>query len=117
MAIPSPSSRFPPSHRFSAPDPGMSDSDPNPHIETLRKRLRYQSWHRGRRETDLMLGRFADRYLADFDAAQLARFAALLELNDADLFDWVSRKTAPPEALESDVMTLLLNFKFHKITS
>ena len=94
----------------------MSDSDPSPHIETLRKRLRYQSWHRGRRETDLMLGRFADRHLAHFDAAQLQRYAALLELDDADLFDWVSRKKELPENLKSDVMMLLLNFKFHEIT-
>lgn len=97
--------------------PGMSDSDPNPDTEILRKRLRYQSWHRGRRETDLMLGRFADRHLAEFDAGQLGRYAALLEQNDADLFDWVSQKKALPEDLESDVMTLLLNFKFHEITS
>ena len=95
----------------------MSDTDPTPDIEILRKRLRYQSWHRGRRETDLMLGRFANHHLADFDAGRLRRYAALLEQNDADLFDWVSGKNELPENLESDVMTLLLNFKFHEITS
>jgi antitoxin CptB len=99
----------------------MSDSDPvsqsAENVEILRKRLRYQSWHRGRRETDLLLGRFADRHLADFDAEQLRCYAILMEQNDADLFDWVSRKKALPEYLESDVMTLLLNFKFHEITS
>ena len=29
-----------------------------------RKRLRYRSWHRGMKEMDLILGRFADQALA-----------------------------------------------------
>ena len=46
------------------------------------------SWHRGTRESDLILGRFAEAHLAGFDAAQLDRYEALLECADADLFDW-----------------------------
>ena len=33
-----------------------------------RKRLRYRSWHRGMKEMDLILGRFADRALATMTA-------------------------------------------------
>ncbi len=52
----------------------MSD-DPR---EIQRRRLRFRSWHRGTREADLMLGRFADAHLAAFTTDQLDRYAALL---------------------------------------
>ncbi len=78
--------------------------------EIRRKRLLFRSWHRGTRETDLILGRFAEAHLAGFDEAQLDRYEDLLECNDADLFDWVSGRTAPPAARDHDVMRLLLAF-------
>jgi antitoxin CptB len=83
---------------------------PSP-IDIRRKRLLFRSWHRGTRETDLILGRFADAHIDDFDEAQLDRFESLLECEDADLFDWVSRRTAPPPAHDHDVMRLLLAFR------
>ena len=76
-----------------------------------RKRLLFRSWHRGTRETDLILGRFADAHLAGFDAGQLDRYEALLECNDVDLFDWVSGRALPPAAQDHDVMRLLLAFR------
>ncbi len=75
-----------------------------------RKRLLFRSWHRGTRESDLILGRFAEAHLAGFDAGQLDRYEALLECSDADLFDWVSGRDAPPAAHDHDVMRLLLAF-------
>ena len=76
-----------------------------------RKRLLFRSWHRGTRETDLILGRFAEAHLAEFDAGQLERYEALLECSDADLFDWVSGRVSPPAAQDHDVMRLLLAFR------
>jgi len=76
-----------------------------------RKRLLFRSWHRGTRESDLVLGRFAEAHLAGFDAAQLDRWEALLECADADLYDWVSGRTAPPAAYDHDLMRLLLAFR------
>jgi antitoxin CptB len=75
-----------------------------------RKRLLFRSWHRGTRETDLILGRFAEAHLAAFDAGQLDRYEALLECNDADLFDWVSGRAVPPPAHDHDVTRLLLAY-------
>lgn len=77
-----------------------------------RKRLLFRSWHRGTREADLVLGSFANTYLAGFDAAQLARFEALLECPDADLFDWITGRAAPPPEYDDDVTRLLLAFQY-----
>jgi antitoxin CptB len=76
-----------------------------------RKRLLFRSWHRGTRESDLILGRFADAHLAGFDSAQLDRYEALLECADADLFAWVAGLATPPPAHDHDVMRLLIAFR------
>ena len=75
-----------------------------------RKRLSFRSWHRGTRESDLILGRFADAHLAAFDDGQLDRYEALLECADADLFDWITGRAAPPPEHDHDVTRLLLSF-------
>jgi antitoxin CptB len=79
-------------------------------LEIRRKRLLYRSWHRGTRESDLILGRFAAAHLARFDAARLDRWEALLDCADADLYDWVAGRAAPPAAYDHDVLRLLLAF-------
>ena len=78
--------------------------------EIRRKRLLFRSWHRGTREADLILGRFADEHLAGFDEAQLDRYEALLDCPDPDIFAWVSGRTALPPDDDHDVTRLLLAF-------
>jgi len=75
-----------------------------------RKRLLFKAWHRGTREADLLLGRFADRYLAEFDAGQLARFDALLDRIDAEICDWIFGRETPRPEDRSDVVEMLLQF-------
>ncbi len=80
-------------------------------LEIRRRRLRFRSWHRGTKETDLILGRFADTYVAGFDADQLARYEALLEEEDPDIYAWLTGGQPVPDRVRSDVMDLLLNFR------
>jgi len=80
--------------------------------ETRRKRLLYQSAHRGTKESDLLLGAFAAARLGTFSPAQLDAYEALLNENDGDLFDWITGRAAPPQEKMSDVLRLLLAFKY-----
>jgi antitoxin CptB len=80
--------------------------------ELRRKRLVFRSWHRGTRESDLILGSFAEAHLAAFDDAQLDRYEALLDCPDADLFDWIAGRALPPAAHDHDVTRLLLSFRY-----
>lgn len=80
--------------------------------EIRRKRLLYQSGHRGTKESDLLLGAFAAAHLGAFTPAQLDAYEAMLNENDGDLFDWVTGRAAPPPAKMSDVLRLLLGFKY-----
>ena len=81
-------------------------------VERQRKRLLYQSHHRGTKESDLFLGAFAGEYLPKFSPAQLKSYEAILNQNDNHLFDWISRRATPPRELDSDVLRLLLRFQF-----
>ncbi len=83
-------------------------------LESKRKRLRYRSCNRGMKETDLLLGRFADRHLASFDARQLARYEALLRESDPDILAWIAGRETPPVEHDNDVTKLLLDFKYYE---
>lgn len=80
--------------------------------ELHRKRLRYRSWHRGMREMDLIMGRFADTHLAEFGPAELAEYEAILELEDPMLYGWISRREPLPADRNGPVMTLIMKFKY-----
>jgi antitoxin CptB len=93
----------------------IRETMPAPHngpLDIRRKRLLFRSWHRGTREADLILGSFAGSYLAGFDDPQLDRFEALLDVADAELFDWINGRAAPPSEHNHDVTRLLLAFRY-----
>ena len=77
-----------------------------------RKRLLFRAWHRGTREADLILGSFAEQHLPGFDDARLHAFEALLEVPDADLFDWIAGRAAPSAEHDTEVTRLLLAFQY-----
>ncbi len=79
--------------------------------EIRRKRLRFRSWHRGTRELDLMLGRFADLYIDDLTTQQLDRYEALIDQPDPDIYRWISGGEATPAAHDTDVMKMIKSFK------
>lgn len=59
-------------------------------VETRLKRLRHQSWRRGTREMDLILGRFADAELAALGPGDLDAYESLMRENDWDLYYWIT---------------------------
>ena len=81
-------------------------------LEIRRKRLLYQSGHRGTKESDLLLGAFAAAHLGRFSDDQLDRYEALLDENDGDLFDWMTGRSGPPAEKMNDVLQLLLSFRY-----
>jgi antitoxin CptB len=55
-------------------------------LDDRRKRLLFRCWHRGTREMDLLLGRFADAEIATLADDELAELERLLEVPDPDLY-------------------------------
>ena len=72
-------------------------------LETRRRKALFRSWHRGMRENDLILGRFADRRIDTLTAAELEQYEALLEVPDADLQKWVTGEKPVPAVYDTEL--------------
>lgn len=75
------------------------------------KRLTYQSWYRGCKETDRLIGWFCKLHLHDMSDAGLDEMEQILEVDDKHLFNWLTQKEPTPEPYASmAVMQELLAF-------
>jgi antitoxin CptB len=79
-------------------------------IEHLRKKLIFRSWHRGTREMDLIMGRFATAHLDGYGADELALYEELMKENDPDLYNWITAREAIPQRCQNRVMEQLVLF-------
>jgi len=70
-------------------------------LDDRRKRLLFRCWHRGTREMDLLLGRFADAEIDTLTDAELAELERLLEIPDPDLYAAVTGDKPLPAELAS----------------
>jgi antitoxin CptB len=66
-------------------------------LDDRRKRLLFRCWHRGTREMDLILGRFADAEIADLAEHDLALLEIIIDVPDPDLYAALTG-SAPPAA-------------------
>jgi antitoxin CptB len=55
-------------------------------LDDRRKRLLFRCWHRGTREMDLILGRFADAEIATLSDDELGLLERLIEVPDPDFY-------------------------------
>ncbi|WKA32018.1 FAD assembly factor SdhE [Bradyrhizobium roseum] len=78
-------------------------------LDDRRKRLLFRCWHRGTREMDLILGRFADAEISTLRDDELADLEQLIELPDPDL----SAALIGDAPLDPEYATAL----FHRIKS
>ena len=78
--------------------------------EETRRKLKFRAWHRGTREADLMVGRFAENYVPQLDEAGLDIFEEFLDENDPDIFDWISGRTPIPMLPITPLLEQMYNF-------
>ena len=55
-------------------------------LDDRRKRLLFRCWHRGTREMDLILGRFADATIGELSDQEIGELEHLIEVPDPDLY-------------------------------
>ena len=80
--------------------------------DTRIRRLIYRSRYTCTKETDLLLGKFADRHLEGLDDALLNEYEALIENSDPDLYMWISGRKPVPPAWDGEIMRRLQAFTF-----
>lgn len=78
-----------------------------------RKRVRFRCHHTGMKENDLLIGAFADRHLDSLSDADVSWLEWLLmNNNDIDLHNWISRREPLPPDLDHPVMRMMQSFKY-----
>jgi antitoxin CptB len=82
-------------------------------LDPRRRKILFRAWHRGMRETDLIMGRFADAQIGNLSEAELDEFERLIEVLDRDLLSWVTGEAQVPENYDSDVFRQLKAFHQH----
>ena len=79
-------------------------------LDVRRRKLLFRAWHRGMREMDLILGRFADRTIDVLEARELAEFERLIELPDRELLGWITGEFEVPPDFDSALFRRLRDF-------
>jgi antitoxin CptB len=79
-------------------------------LDERRRRILFRCWHRGMREMDLIMGRFADAMIASLPAAELDAFERLMEAPDPELYVWIVGDVAPPASYDGPMLRRLRDF-------
>jgi antitoxin CptB len=79
-------------------------------LDVRRRKVLFRAWHRGMRETDLILGRFADAAIADLSDAEIGDFEQLLEATDRDVLAWLLGEYGVPPEFDTPLFGKLCAF-------
>ena len=79
-------------------------------LEMRRRRAAYRASHRGTKEMDLILGRFADAHLAGMGAEEMSEFEQLIALPDPVLTQWFSQDETPAEPQFAELIAAMRAF-------
>jgi antitoxin CptB len=79
-------------------------------LDLRRRQLKFRCWHRGMRETDLIMGRFADAAIATLTEPELVEFERLIEVPDGELLAWVTGAADAPADYDTALFRRLRDF-------
>jgi antitoxin CptB len=79
-------------------------------LDERRRRLLYRCWHRGTRETDLIMGPFADAWIGALSEVELTDFERLSDVPDPEIYAWVTGGIAVPAAHDTPLFRRLCAF-------
>ena len=82
-------------------------------LDARQRRILFRSWHRGMREVDLLLGRFANAEIGNLNSSELDDYELLLEAQDRDMSSWLSGEAQPPSAYDTEVLRKIRAFHSH----
>ncbi|OQM73485.1 succinate dehydrogenase assembly factor 2 [Manganibacter manganicus] len=77
-------------------------------LDAHRRKLLFRSWHRGMREMDLVLGRFADAEIDNLTQEEIDQYERLLDIPDTEFLPLITGERPVPENLDSPVLRKIL---------
>jgi len=83
-------------------------------LDARRRRLLFRSWHRGTREADLIMGRFADVHIEGFSDGELDQYEHLLDAIESDLLAWMTGAQPVPAEHDTPMFRRVRQFHFER---
>ena len=83
-------------------------------LDVRRRKLLFRCWHRGMREMDLIMGRFADATVELLTQDELMEFEQLMEAPDRELLAWVTGETEVPPDYDTALFRRLRDFNHRR---
>jgi antitoxin CptB len=80
-------------------------------LDLRRRKLLFRAWHRGLREVDLILGRFADGNIEHMTETDLSEFEELMNVPDGQLLAWLTGEEDVPAAHDRPLFQRLRAFR------
>jgi antitoxin CptB len=80
-------------------------------LDLRRRKLLFRAWHRGLREVDLILGRFADGSIEQLTEAELSEFESLMNVPDGELLAWLTGEADVPAPYDGPLFRRLRDFR------
>lgn len=86
------------------------DSEMGIDLENRRRRAAYRAAHRGTREMDWLIGKYAKQVLPEMDEAELTHFEMFLEMPDPELQKMILAPQKPVGTEFADLIEVLREF-------
>jgi antitoxin CptB len=83
-------------------------------LDLRRRKILFRSWHRGMREMDLIMGRFADDTVTRLTQEELADFEQLMEVPDRELLAWVTGEAVVPAEHDTPLFRRMRDFNHRR---
>ncbi|MBF0195804.1 MAG: succinate dehydrogenase assembly factor 2 [Magnetococcales bacterium] len=80
-------------------------------ITPLQKQLFFQASRRSMAEVERILARFMQSELQKLDDGACERLLTFLNNPDPDILDWLTGVSSPPETVDGEVFSWLMQFK------
>ena len=80
-------------------------------LDPRRRRLLYRLWHRGTREMDLIMGRFADASIDALSEEDIGELERLADVPDPELYGWLTGGVPVPADFDVAVFRRLRDFQ------
>ena len=79
-------------------------------LDAKRRRLLFRAWHRGIKEMDIVMGRFADAHIATFTDDDMEALELLMTVPDQQLLACVLGAEAPEPEFDTPMFHRLRDF-------
>jgi antitoxin CptB len=74
------------------------------------KKILYRSLHRGCKETDFLLGKFAQAHLNELSPEEIDFYERFIELSDNDIYNWIAGNAEIPANYHHPLIQKIIEF-------